>query len=300
MRGNHDIPDVTLVTEANPPKMAYHRPELSYVVMIYGEYLGRRYTIKDEELLIGRAPHCDIMLTDDSVSRMHCRLIPGSNGVVISDLNSTNGTYINATSVSTRLLRDGDKVKVGRSIFKFLSGDNIEHAYHEEIYRLKTTDGLTGAFNKRYFDEETEREIYRFFRYSRPLSLLMIDIDFFKKVNDTNGHLAGDRVLTQLSQLIMANIRREDVFCRYGGEEFALLMPETDLGGAVEQGERVRSLVEGARFDFEGMVLKITVSIGATAAEPGMTSMDDFVRAADERLYEAKEAGRNRLVPASV
>lgn len=300
MRGNHDIPDVTLVTEANPPKTAYHRPELSYVVMIYGEYLGRRYTIKDEELLIGRAPHCDIMLTDDSVSRMHCRLIPGSNGVVISDLNSTNGTYINATSVSTRLLRDGDKVKVGRSIFKFLSGDNIEHAYHEEIYRLKTTDGLTGAFNKRYFDEETEREIYRFFRYSRPLSLLMIDIDFFKKVNDTNGHLAGDRVLTQLSQLIMANIRREDVFCRYGGEEFALLMPETDLGGAVEQGERVRSLVEGARFDFEGMVLKITVSIGATAAEPGMTSMDDFVRAADERLYEAKEAGRNRLVPASV
>jgi diguanylate cyclase (GGDEF)-like protein len=297
MRPGSDIPDVTLVTENAAPKMAERPSDASYIVMIYGEHLGRRYTIMDDEILIGRAPHCDIMLTDDSVSRMHCRLIPGTNGVVISDLNSTNGTYINGTSVATRLLRDSDNIKVGRSIFKFLSGDNIEHAYHEEIYRLKTTDGLTGVYNKRYFEEEAEREIYRFFRYGRPLSLLMIDIDYFKEVNDINGHLAGDRVLSQLSQLVMANIRREDTFCRYGGEEFALLMPETDLKGGLEQAERLRCLVERARFEFEGLILNVTVSIGVTEAQTGMTVLDDFVRAADENLYAAKEAGRNCVVP---
>ncbi|MCU0660969.1 MAG: diguanylate cyclase [Myxococcota bacterium] len=297
MRGKIDIPDVTLVTQASSSKLSIRQPEVSFVVMIYGEYLGRRFTIRDEEVLIGRAPHCDIVLTDDSVSRMHCRLIPGSAGVVISDLNSTNGTYVNGASISTHLLRDSDKIKIGRSIFKFLSGNNIEHAYHEEIYRLKTTDGLTGAYNKRYFEEEAEREIYRFCRYSRPLSLLMIDIDYFKKVNDNNGHLAGDRVLTQLSQLMMANVRREDTFCRYGGEEFALLMPETNIKGALDQAEKLRVFVQAARIEFEGMVLRVTISIGVTQAEPGMSTVDAFVRVADENLYKAKDAGRNRVVP---
>ena len=133
-------PDVTTVTT----KEALHLPESgsgdSYLVMIYGEYLGRRFIIDEEPIMVGRSPECDIQLTDDCVSRMHCRVVSGKDGVIISDLDSTNGTYVNGTAVSARILKDADRVKIGRSIFKYLSSDNIEGAYHEEIYRLKTTD----------------------------------------------------------------------------------------------------------------------------------------------------------------
>ncbi|MCP4605081.1 MAG: diguanylate cyclase [Proteobacteria bacterium] len=292
-----EVPDVTAVTDAKDLSFPEKSSDISFLVMIYGEYLGRRFSIKEEALVIGRSPDCDIQLVDDCVSRMHCRLIANKNGIVISDLNSTNGTYINDTSASARPLQDGDRIKVGRSIFKFLSGENIEHAYHEEIYRLKTTDGLTGAFNKRFFEEELDREISRFSRYKRPLSLLMIDIDHFKHINDEFGHLAGDRVLSQLVLLISNNLRREDTFSRYGGEEFAVLMPEMNLDGAAAVADRLRKLVADAHFDFEGTDLPVTVSIGIAEADTSMNTPGDFVRVADNNLYKAKDAGRNRVEP---
>ncbi len=292
-----DIPDVTAVTDLEALDFPKRSPDDSYLVMIYGEYLGRRFSIKDDAIVIGRSPDCDIQLADDCVSRMHCRAITSKEGIIISDLDSTNGTYVNGKTVSTRPLQDGDRVKVGRSIFKYLSGDNIEHAYHEEIYRLKTTDGLTGAFNKRYFEEDLEREIFRFLRYERPLSLLMMDIDYFKKINDEYGHLAGDRVLSQLGTLISTNLRVEDTFCRYGGEEFAVLMPEMDEPGAIEMAERLRKLVAEGHFDFEGVDLPVTISIGIAEADVTMSGPDDFVRVVDERLYKAKDLGRNRIEP---
>jgi diguanylate cyclase (GGDEF)-like protein len=295
--GRDFFPDITTVSETDSAAIPDNRSEFAYLVMIYGEYLGRRYSIEDRPLIIGRSPDCDIQLTDDCVSRVHCRITPANNGIIISDLDSTNGTYIDGVSVTARPLRDGDRIKIGRSIFKFLTGDNIEHAYHEEIYRLKTTDGLTGAYNKRFFDEDLERELFRFFRYKRPLSLLMIDIDLFKKVNDEYGHLAGDRVLTQLGQLIAQDVRREDTFCRYGGEEFAILMPEMELRGAVLLAERIRKLIADTVFEFEGYELPVTISLGAAEADMGMNGPEDFVRVADERLYAAKERGRNCVEP---
>ncbi len=290
-----EIRDVTAVTNTENLTFPGRQSELSYLVMIYGEYLGRRFSIGKEPTLIGRSPDSNIQLNDDSVSRMHCRVIPVESGVTIVDLDSTNGTYVNGTTVSARPLRDGDRIKIGRGIFKYLSGDNIEHAYHEEIYRLKTTDGLTGAFNKRYFEEELEREVHRYFRYGRPLSLLMMDIDHFKRVNDDNGHLAGDRVLSQLAALISSSIRHEDVFCRYGGEEFALLMPEMHIAGALEVAERLRLLVAEAHFEFDGLDLPVTISIGVAVADASMRTPEDFIRVSDEFLYAAKRNGRNRV-----
>jgi diguanylate cyclase (GGDEF)-like protein len=217
--------------------------------------------------------------------------------VVLIDQNSTNGTYVNGTLVSARHLRDGDRVQVGRSIFKFITGDNIEQHYHEEIYRLKTTDGLTGAFNKRHFDEEIKREVFRYLRYRRPLALIMLDIDHFKNVNDEYGHLAGDRVLADLSRLLAAVARAEDTFCRYGGEEFAVLMPETQLSEAVERAENMRAMVERARFEFDGVSIPITISGGVAEAQPSHEESDDFVAEADRKLYDAKRGGRNRIEP---
>jgi diguanylate cyclase (GGDEF)-like protein len=292
--------EVTIVHDAAAIRVARGEAGVSSLVVIYGEFLGRRFELNGAALTIGRSPECTIQLNDDSVSRQHCRASPGDDGVVLVDLNSTNGTYVNGTAVSARHLRDGDRVQVGRSIFKFLTGSNIEQAYHEEIYRLKTTDGLTGANNKRTFEEELQREFHRFLRYGRPLVLVMLDIDHFKKVNDTYGHLAGDRVLSEIGRLIGGAVRSEDMFCRYGGEEFALLLPETELTEGVRFTERLRADVEAARFEFDGMTIPVTISGGVAMASSEMSGPDRFVAAADELLYAAKRNGRNRVEPAPV
>jgi two-component system cell cycle response regulator len=289
--------DVTIVHDVSAIQRPKGEAGVSSMVMIYGEFLGRRFEIDCEPLSVGRSQECTIQLADDSVSRQHCRVSPGDDGVVLVDLNSTNGTYVNDTAVSARHLHDGDRVQVGRSIFKFLTGSNIEQAYHEEIYRLKTTDGLTGANNKRSFDEELQREFHRFLRYGRPLLLVMFDIDHFKNVNDTYGHLAGDRVLSELGRLIGSAVRSEDTFCRYGGEEFALLLPETDLADGVRFAERLRADVEAARFEFDGMTIPVTISGGVADAAADMVGPERFVALADERLYAAKRNGRNRIEP---
>ena len=273
------------------------RAEFSCLVMINGEYLGRRFLIKDKPVLIGRSPECDIHLTDTCASRRHCRVVPEEEGTVLVDLRSKNGTYVNDTKVTIQSLKDGDRVMVGRSIFKFLTGDNIEHAYHEEIYRLKTTDSLTGAFNKQYFGEELERQIHMYLRYERPLSLLMMDLDDFKQINDEHGHLAGDKVLAQLGMLISSSIRLEDIFCRYGGDEFALLMPQMDLDGAIGVGARLCRLIAAAEFTFEQLELKTSISIGAAEFSTSLGGAEDLVSLADERLYLAKHKGRSRVEP---
>ena len=294
---NGDSPETTTITDSVSLGFPGKRADQCYLVMIYGEFLGRRFEVTDSPILIGRAAECSIQLIDDSVSRAHCRIVKGEKGVTIQDLESTNGTYVNDADVASRIVNDGDRIKVGRSIFKFLSGDNIEHAYHEEIYKLKTVDGLTGAYNKRHFDEELEREVFRFFRYKRSLSMLLIDIDHFKKINDTYGHLAGDSVLAQLGSVISSNIGREETFCRYGGEEFALLMPEVGIKDAVQKAERLRQLIQDTIFSFDEMEIPVTVSIGVAEPGPSVDVPEDLVQAADERLYEAKRSGRNLVAP---
>lgn len=297
MEHDSNPPDVTIVNDVAAVRRPSGERGASSMVMIYGEYLGRRFEIDSRPVTIGRSPECAIVLADDGVSRQHCRITPGDDGVVILDLGSTNGTYVNQTAVSARHLRDGDKVQVGRSIFKFLTGSSIEQAYHEEIYRLKTTDGLTGANNKRAFEEELHREYYRFLRYHRPISLVMFDIDHFKKVNDTYGHLAGDRVLAEVGRIIREAARAEDTFARVGGEEFALLLPETDLPAAIAAAERLRAQIETARFEFDGAPIPVTISGGVAEADPAMGEPERFVALADERLYAAKRNGRNRIEP---
>lgn len=286
--------DITSVVDDITQSIPLAKSEFSYLVMIYGEYLGRRFPIKNDPITIGRSPECTIQLTDDCVSRLHCRILRDEEGTLIIDEDSTNGCQINEARIASRRLKDQDLIRTGRSIFKFLTGNNIEHAYHEEIYRLMTTDSLTGAYNKRYFEKELRRGIYRLIRYKRPLSMVMMDIDHFKNVNDEYGHLAGDRVLAQLGDLILSIIRHEDTFCRYGGEEFALLLPETGIVGAADIANRIREKIELAAFEYDNVVFDVTVSGGV--AEANITNIvepEDLVRAADKQLYAAKNAGRN-------
>jgi two-component system cell cycle response regulator len=266
------------------------------LVVIYGLDLGKKFNVDRPSIVIGRSSKAEIQIDLESVSRNHCKIINTGKNILLRDLGSTNGTYVNDELVDEYVLKDGDLIKIGRCIFKFLSGDNIENSYHEEIYRLTTIDGLTQLFNKRYFIETLEREIGRAQRYRRSLSLLMFDIDYFKKINDTYGHLAGDHVLKQLSSAIKGRIRREDILSRYGGEEFAIILPEIDASNAFAFAEKVRKLVETASFRFEGTDIPVTVSIGVTSITPDIKEPHDLIRVADMHLYEAKAQGRNRVV----
>jgi two-component system, cell cycle response regulator len=265
------------------------------LVVLAGMEIAKKYDLDRPEIIIGRSSKADIQVDQESVSRSHAKIACGEE-IVIRDLGSTNGTWVNDRQVEEHALRDGDLVKIGRTIFKFLSGANIEASYHEEIYRLTTVDGLTQVFNKRYFLESLEREISRCRRYDRGLSLVLYDADHFKKINDTFGHLAGDYVLKALADTVKDRIRREDVLARFGGEEFAVILPEIDLKGAQAFAEKIRRLIEESAFRFEDAEIPVTVSMGVATLDGTIGCADDFIKVADERLYEAKRRGRNRVV----
>lgn len=265
------------------------------LVQIYpaGPNMGRKYVLQGKTIALGRDPASDIVISSDSVSRRHARMSIEGGRRLATDLQSTNGTYVNDQPILSEFLNHGDQVKVGDTIFKYLVGSDVETAYHEEIYRMTIVDGLTGVFNKRYFLEALEKEMSRAQRYGRPLSVLMFDIDHFKRVNDNYGHLAGDYVLQALARLISTRARREEIFARYGGEEFVILLPETQNDGAMELAEQLRKRVASYTFVFEGEEIPVTVSIGVATIQGDGISETELIRRADEKLYQAKAEGRN-------
>jgi two-component system, cell cycle response regulator len=286
---------ITKISQA-PPKQ---RQGDACLVLIYppGPEMGKRWPLAEKEIILGRGSDCDVQIDRDSVSRRHARVFQSDGEWHVEDLGSTNGSYINDRPIRRAPLGDSDFLKIGSAIFKFLSGNGVETSYYEEIYRMTIIDGLTGAHNKRYFTEFLEREIARCARYGRPLSLLMFDIDHFKAINDTHGHLTGDHVLKEMAARLLGRVRKEELLARYGGEEFAAVLPETDHGGAMKFGEQIRTLVCNKPFEYEGDVLDISVSVGvATTSGEVALEPHEFIRMADENLYRAKHQGRNRVV----
>ena len=270
-------------------------PGRACLVVIYGPELGRRCALSLEPFEIGRSSKCDLPIDQESISRQHVRIVFEQGAHMVTDLGSTNGTWVNEARVQKGALRDGDQLKVGRSILKYMSGDNIEASYHEEIYRLMTVDALTQVHNRRYFDEALEREFNRSVRYRRALSLVLFDIDHFKKVNDTYGHVAGDSVLRQLSGVIKPRLRQQDMVARVGGEEFAVLLPEVELHGAKIAAEKIRRLAESARFQVDTREFTCTVSLGVACFTPQQPTPVALYEEADKALYRAKQGGRNRV-----
>lgn len=292
--------DDTIVTAAFADDVGgqQKRPNDACLIVIYGDDLGRKYNLVGRELSIGRSDSNDICVPQDSVSREHALVAFDDRGVQLTDNDSTNGTFVNDKRIQQIQLRDGDLVKIGRSIFKFLSGDNIERSYHEEIFRLSTIDGLTHIYNRRYYEENLERELSRARRYERPLALIIFDIDHFKRTNDEHGHRAGDFVLRQVASIVSKRARSVDVVARYGGEEFVVILPEIDTEGAARFAEDLRSLVESEPFEFEGEKIPTQISVGVAVLHEGITCGDDLLKEADRRLFAAKEQGRNRVVSA--
>jgi diguanylate cyclase (GGDEF)-like protein len=268
------------------------------LVIIYSKdlNLGKRYLLEAAQLQIGRGMENQIVLESDAVSRRHATVEARNGRWWVRDLGSTNGTYVNHAQVTEHPLAKGDLIKIGDTIFKYLTGSDVEAAYHEEIYRMTIMDGLTQVYNKRYLLEAIEREIARARRYDRPLSVLMFDIDHFKKVNDSFGHLAGDQVLKDLAALVSSRVRREEVLGRYGGEEFLIVLPETDEKGATELADQIRRRVEAHPFQFDDERILVTISVGVATLGQQNLDVNTLLRLADENLYKAKRQGRNCVV----
>jgi two-component system, cell cycle response regulator len=269
------------------------------LVVIYAPVesdLGKRHVLHKEVIGIGRDRDNEIVLDSDSVSRRHAKVEHRDGHFFVLDLDSTNGTFVNdePEPVQGYQLRRGDQIKIGDTIFKYLSGSDVEAQYHETIFNMTITDGLTDCSNKKQLDTVLVKEIPRAQRHARQLSLLMVDIDHFKDVNDTYGHLAGDSVLRDLAAILSKRLRPDDELGRYGGEEFCAILPETSLEGAVRIGEELRRLVEGHAFVVEGEQIRVTISIGVAELKKGM-DLKAFYKAADEMLYQAKRSGRNRV-----
>jgi two-component system, cell cycle response regulator len=292
---------VVLDEPPGPSRSANGDPlEDAYIILLHppGTEIGRRTTLDRDLFLVGREDGADILLDRDSVSRQHAELTRDVRGYwMVRDLDSTNGTYVNDRRTSEATLHDGDQLRFGDVVYKFLSGANIENQFHEEIYQLSVLDGLTGVYNRRYFMDFLERELASASRHRNPLTLVMLDIDHFKAVNDKRGHLCGDAVLRQVADRIRPRIRREDLFARYGGEEFAAILTITPLEGGLRFAESLRQIVARRPFSFDNEEFPITISLGVTESTEGADTMDSLIQKADLRLYEAKRAGRNRVAP---
>ncbi|HEY7376475.1 MAG TPA: GGDEF domain-containing protein [Polyangia bacterium] len=269
----------------------------AYLVVLAGASVGEMYKVEGEKTIIGRGQKAQIRLFDDGISREHAQILIESGHIILQDLGSTNGTFCNGLKVDRRELCDGDKILVGSTtILKFTYHDNLDEVFQRQMYESALRDGLTKAFNKKYFTDRLESEFTFAARHGSPLALVLFDLDHFKKVNDTHGHQAGDYVLTEVSTLLSGALRAEDVFARYGGEEFAVICRGSDINQAQVVGERLRKAVEGHRFDYEKTPIPVTISVGiAVLPDPAVKDANELVALADQALYKSKNDGRNRV-----
>jgi len=277
-------------------KLASPRNRATLTVLT-GSASGRMFKLR-ASVTIGRSPACEIRLEDDGVSRNHARVRYEGEHASVEDLQSRNGTFVNGERIREIVkIQDGDKIQCGRAtVLRFSFADDLDESFHENLMSSALRDGLTKLFNKRYLMDRLDSELRFAQRHEVSLSLLMLDIDHFKKVNDGHGHLAGDAVLAHLAQVLTRAVRNEDVVARFGGEEFAIILRAISLDPATQMAERLRRLVEAATVPFNALALKATVSIGVAGypATPA-SSPEELVEAADKALYGAKREGRNRV-----
>jgi diguanylate cyclase (GGDEF)-like protein len=250
--------------------------------------------------VVGRAREADIRIQDDGISRLHARVEMGPDEAVIEDLGSTNGSFVNGQRIERCELHDGDKIQFGgATILKFTFQDEIEEAFQRRMFESASRDGLTGLYNRRFLLARLQSEFAFAARHETPLSLIIFDIDHFKNVNDTFGHLAGDHVLVAVGQLVTPMIRAEDVFGRFGGEEFVIISRSAAPPFPDTVAERVRASVERCDFAHDGKVIHVTLSLGiARMPHPETKALGDLLGRADRAMYEAKAAGRNCVAQA--
>lgn len=269
----------------------------AYLIVLQGSNVGSMYKIDGPEVLIGRASAAGLRLHDDGVSRRHARIVQRDGDLYIEDLESANGTLVNGERVRSQPLQDGDKIRFGSTtILKFTYHDNLDESFQQQMYEAAIRDALTKAFNKKHFLDRLETEHAYAKRHRAPLSIVMFDLDHFKKVNDTYGHLAGDAALVSVARLAMSTVRSEDTVARYGGEEFSIICRGIGSTHAAILAERIRSGIAESVIEWQGRRLPVTISVGVVGyPDYDPPTAVDLIEAADQALYESKRSGRNRV-----
>lgn len=267
------------------------------LTVMNGSELGAVFRVVKPFVVLGRSDTADVTLRAHGVSRSHAELELRGNDVVVRDMGARNGLFVNGLGVREHVLQDGDRMQVGEAILKFAWHDELEETFQSRLLRSLTEDPLTGVANRAYFTERLRAECAYCRRHWNPLAVLMVDVDHFKAVNDTWGHLAGDHVLAGIGELLKTAVRVEDLVGRYGGEEFAVLLRGATDEPARAVAERIRRTVADEIFLWKGERMDITISLGMASFDLDRCDTPaELIALADQRLYAAKRAGRNRVV----
>lgn len=292
-----DLEQTRATLRLDPSDLAVKR-SLPVLVQLAGPGAVRRFVLDREVIRIGREVDSnEIVLSDPWVSRQHTQIVLDAGGARLEDRQSRNGCLLNSERVNSAPLTDGDLLQIGQATFKFLESGSAEAPFYQEVFRLAFRDPVTRSYSRRYFDESLEREILRASRRGHPLSVLLIDVDNFKQVNDSYGHKAGDRVLAATAAALETALRGDSITARFGGDEFAVLLPESDLDEATQVAEKLRKSVSALVESGELERAKITVSIGvACITAKSEIESETLLAAADSALYRAKKAGRNQVL----
>lgn len=275
------------------------------LIQYNGAKTGCRYPLPESQSVIGRDPENIVFVAEPSISRRHAAVHQSGIVFELEDLGSLNGTFLNDNKVTGRAsIRDGDMIRLGTILFKFYAQDSMEALFTDKIYRAGTIDAGTQIFNKRYLLDALESEVKLAKLYKKPLSIIYYDLDFFKKVNDTYGHGGGDFVLKESSAVVKGCIRKDDVLGRYGGEEFVVVLPNTDQKTATDLAERIRHTIENHVFNIDvetsggGRKMiphKQTMSLGVSQLSGDAMTFETLLESADKKLFHSKQTGRNKV-----
>ena len=273
---------------------------IPFLRVIYPREFTQRIRLHEGTMVVGRGQNADIILHDSQVSRIHCKITYSGGKVFVEDLGSTNGTLVDGRRIKLDSLTIHSRLQIGGFVMKTEFKDPDEISFDEKILAAARTDALTGIPNRQWLMEQGVTFLRAFKENKRLLSTVMIDVDFFKQVNDRFGHQGGDAVLRDVALVLQNNKRELDLLGRYGGEEFLMFLPHAEVSEAAAACERIRSSIEQHAFEFDGQALKITISVGvATENIEDISSIEDLIRRADRALYQAKATGRNRVVTAA-
>jgi len=295
---DEDIPTAMRDWNQNSSPPLAPEPKRAALVRLDANCAGMTLVIPDRQMTFGRGRDADVRVDDEGVSRLHATIRPTKERYEVLDQPSRNGTVVGGRLIRQSKLVDGDIIQLGpRVSFRFSLMGERQADVMRQLFEASVRDGLTGAFNRQHLEDRLRGELAYAVRHKSELGLLLLDIDHFKRVNDTYGHLAGDAVLRFVAGAISSRLRTEDLFARYGGEEFVAVLRGIDLAGTARAGERLRSVLSANCPHYEGHMIPVTVSIGAASlATCPKPTIESLIATADRRLYVAKNGGRNRVV----
>ncbi len=289
-----------------PQKRRSKRDLRPSLVFLTGDLLAVPIPLDREEVILGRALEADVRVNDTRVARQHAKITSATDigaaetRYIITDLSSPNGTFLNGEKIVQETLHNGDKITIGQHILRFDLLDEIDREYQHQIRRLLAHDDLTGLLSSRSFFSELRREAGRARQNALPFCVLMMDIDHFKNVNDTYGHLTGSKTIEEIGMCITSTLRNGDVAARFGGEEFAAFLLDAEINQALVAAERIRQTVEKQQFSVikQGKpsgIHHVTMSLGVSSYPTDSEDPIELVEMADSALYRAKHLGRNMV-----